>query len=351
MGLLSIVIICKNEEAHIAGCLRSALNAAAEIGDAEIVVVDSASTDRTVEIARSFGVRVLLLRPEWELSPAAGRYIGFHHTQGDLVMFVDADTVIDLDWFHAAIPYFGQMNVAGATGFLDDLDEQGRRLPYVGQRIPQVCELPWLRGIGLYRREALNQVGAFNPYLITEEEAELCFRLRQKGWKLLQLPHDMGCHLRGSAAHAFLLRGLQLGRFPGPGRTLRYAWRAGYGPRFCFERFKQTIAFVAACLMLLLGTVLFLTGYPGAAEVTLAVFVTAIAVIAIKKRSLLGPVNYLAHHSLLLCGLLTGFFTTKVEDPWNYPLNAIEGIRLPKSEAAHRMSLSDAAWSQTKRTT
>lgn len=352
MRLLSIVIISKNEESHIAGCLESALTAAAEIGDTEIVVVDSASTDRTVEIARSFGVRVLSLRPEWEHSPAAGRYVGFHHTQGELVMFVDADTVIDRDWFYAAIPYFQQANVAGATGFLDDVDERGQRLPYVGTRSPQVCALPWLRGIGLYRREALHQVGAFNPYLITEEEAELCFRLRQKGWQLLQIPHDMGCHLRGAASPAFLLRGLRLGRFPGPGRTLRYAWRAGYGPRFCFERFKQTIAFVTACLMLLSGTVLFLTGHPGAAEVSVAMFVTAIAAIAIKKRSLLGPVNYFVHHSLLLCGLITGFFTTHVKDPWDYPLNAIEETSIPilVQEKARMRSLSATA-SPTQRTT
>lgn len=351
MSSLSIVIIARNEETHIAGCLQAALDAAAEVGDAEIVVVDSASTDRTVEIARSFGVRVLLLRPEWELSPAAGRYVGFHHTQGDLVMFVDADTVIDRSWFRAAIPHFQQSNVAGATGFLDDVDERGTRLPYVGQRSPEVCELPWLRGIGLYRREALNQVGAFNPYLITEEEAELCFRLRQKSWKLIQIPHDMGCHLRGASSNAYLLRGLKLGRLPGPGRTLRYAWRAGYGLRFCLERFKQTIAFVVACLMLLLGAVLFLTGHPYAAEATLATLATGIVVIAIKKRSLLGPLDYFAHHFLLLCGLITGIFTTKVEDPWKYPLNVIEEMRVPKPEAVRRLNRSEAAWSQTEQTT
>ena len=349
MSSLSIVIITKNEETHIARCLQSVLDAAAEIGGAEVVVVDSASTDRTVEIAHSFGVRVLSLRPEWELSPAAGRYVGFHHTQSELVMFVDADTVIDRNWFRAAIPYFEQTKVAGATGFLDDVDEQGCPLPYIGTRSQQVHTLPWLRGIGLYRREALNQVGAFNPYLITEEEAELCFRLRQKGWQLLQLPHDMGCHMRGAAAHAFLLRGLRLGRLPGPGRTLRYAWQAGYGPQFCFERFKQTIAFVMACLMLILGTTLFLTGHSYAAEITLATLVTAIVVIAVKKRSLLGPLNYFAHHFLLLCGLLTGFFTTKVEDPSSYPLNAIEEVRLPKLEPARKLRMSQAAvWSQKR---
>src|SRR2546423_15409415 len=101
----------------------------------------------------------------------------------------------------------------------------------------------------------------------------------------------MGCHLRGAASHAFLLRGLRLGRLPGPGRTLRYAWRAGYGPQFGFERFKQTIAFVAACLTLFLGVVLLLDGHPGAAEVTLTMFMAAVAGVPGNKGSLLWAAN------------------------------------------------------------
>ena len=59
MPRLSLIVIAKNEEASIGRCLRSA----AAIAD-EIVVVDGGSTDRTVEIARASGAKVLQ-PPDW----------------------------------------------------------------------------------------------------------------------------------------------------------------------------------------------------------------------------------------------------------------------------------------------
>ena len=79
---VSIVIIGRNEERGIAKCLDAALNAAEQIGGAEILFVDSASTDQTVTVVRSRGVRVLSLKPDWQLSPSAGRYIGSHYAAG-----------------------------------------------------------------------------------------------------------------------------------------------------------------------------------------------------------------------------------------------------------------------------
>lgn len=324
MNSLSVVIIGRNEEAHIAQCLRSVLDAAQEIGGAEIVMVDSASTDRTVEIARSCGVRVLSLNPAGKMTAAAGRFAGFHCTRGELVMFVDGDTVIDRDWFRAAIPYFDQTDVAGLMGYLNDFNEQGQALPFVGQRRAEVCEMPWLRGIGLYRRAAMDEVGTFNPYLTTEEEAELAFRLRHRGFRLLQVPHEMGNHLRGMTAFAFFLRSLDHERLTSIGRTLRYASHEGLGAQLLFQRFRPTLNFVAVILTLVAGSALFLLGHPFMAEITLGLLAATFAAIAIKKRTLVGPLLYYAQHSLILYGLLIGFFTAQVKDPRDYPLDAIE---------------------------
>ncbi len=323
MFSLSVVVISKNEEAYITRSLQSVLAAAEKIGGAEIVVVDSASTDRTVEMARSFGVRVLSLRPEWGLSPAAGRYVGFHHTSGELVMFVDADTVIDREWLQAARRYFALPEVAGVAGYLDDVDEKGQLLPYVGHRSAEVCVVDRLRGIALYRRAAMERAGTFNPYLITEEEAELGFRLRQHGFRLLQVPHPMGRHLRGTSAHTGLLRAWRLGRFKGDGLTLRYGWRAGKSLRFCFDLMRPTIVFLAVCSLLVVGLGLFLAGYEQLGRPMLLLFLGLMVAIAIKRRSLLGPVTYVITHLLILSGLISGAFTTTIKDPQSYPLDVI----------------------------
>ena len=324
MNSLSIVIIGRNEESLIAQCLQSVLTAAEEVGGAEVVMVDSASTDRTVEIARSLNVPVLSLKPEWGMSASAGRYVGFHHTHGESVMFVDADTVIERDWFRAALPYFDQADVAGVMGYLKDFDEQGHELPYVGQRSTQVRDMPWLRGIGLYRRSAMHQAGTFNPYVTTEEEAELAFRLRRHGFRLLQVPHAMGSHLRGASARSFLRRNMHHYRLAPLGRTLRYALSAGVGPQFFFQRFRPTLEFVGTISTLLAGAAFFWLDHRLMAEVILGMDAAVFAAIAIKKRNPMGPLIYCAQHSQILYGLLTGFFTAEVKDPRDYPLDAIE---------------------------
>jgi len=55
---LSVILITKNEQAHIRACLESVAFAD------EIIVVDSGSTDETVEIARSMGANVTVT-PDW----------------------------------------------------------------------------------------------------------------------------------------------------------------------------------------------------------------------------------------------------------------------------------------------
>jgi glycosyltransferase involved in cell wall biosynthesis len=324
MWSLTVIVIGRNEEAYITDCLRSVLVAAAQAGDAEIVYVDSASTDRTAERARVLGVRVISLRPEWELSPSAGRYVGFHHTSGELVMFVDGDTVIEPDWLRNAIPWFDRPEVSGVAGYFEDMDDQGRPLPYVGKYSETVREMRELRGSGLYRRKAMEDVGTFNPYLVTDEEAELGLRLRRGGWKLLHLPFPMGCHLRGAPRLKMMLRAFRLGRIGRIGVTWRYACREGLGFQFCFGHLRLTMMFALACLLLSPGLVLFLSGYSHAAKLFLWPLILGNVAIAIKKRSLLGPLDYVVTHGLAILGLITGSLNARIKDPRDYPLDIIE---------------------------
>ncbi|MCI0393137.1 MAG: glycosyltransferase [Acidobacteria bacterium] len=324
MRSLSVVVIGRNEETYITDCLRSVLTAIAQVGSAEVVYVDSASTDRTVELARALGVRVILLRPEWELSPSAGRYVGFHHTSSELIMFVDGDTVIEPDWLRYAIPWFDRPEVTGVAGFFVDLDDRGRLLPYVGKRSETVCEMGELRGSGLYRRRAMEQVGTFNPYLVTDEEAELGLRLQREGWKLLHLPYPMARHLRSAPRLKMMLRAFRLGRICRIGVTFRYACREGLGFQFCFRHLRLTMIFALACLLLSPGLFLLLTGYSHAAKLFLWPLLLGNVAIAIKKRSLLGPLDYIVTHGLALFGLIAGSLKVQIKDPRDYPLDVIE---------------------------
>jgi hypothetical protein len=176
----------------------------------------------------------------------------------------------------------------------------------------------------MYRRAAMNAAGTFNPFLSEEEEAELAFRLRPQGWLLLHIPHQMGNHLRGATPIAFFLRRLHQRRFVPIGRTVRYVLSTGSGPEFLLERFRPTLNFVAVVWALSVGIVFSLFGHRFVAEVIPAMLAVAFLAIAIKKHTLMGPVLYVAQHSLILYGLIVGFLATKVKDPRDYPLDAIE---------------------------
>jgi GT2 family glycosyltransferase/thioredoxin-like negative regulator of GroEL len=81
---LSLCMIVKDEEEMLPGCLE-----AAAAGVDEIVVVDTGSTDRTVEIAESFGAKVV--RFPWNGSFADARNVSLEHATGDWIVYLDAD--------------------------------------------------------------------------------------------------------------------------------------------------------------------------------------------------------------------------------------------------------------------
>lgn len=102
---IAFVIPAYNEEALIGQCLKAVL---AEVGrsgaDAQIVVVNNASTDRTKQIAESFdGVRVV---DEAQKGLVHARRAGFEATTAELVANIDADTELPKGWITTVLDTF-----------------------------------------------------------------------------------------------------------------------------------------------------------------------------------------------------------------------------------------------------
>ena len=90
-ALLSAALIVRNEERFLEGCLRS-LEGRVD----EIVVVDTGSTDRSREIARDLGARVLA--HEWKDDFAVARNASIAAARGKWILYIDADErVVDFD--------------------------------------------------------------------------------------------------------------------------------------------------------------------------------------------------------------------------------------------------------------
>src|SRR5215831_444030 len=89
---LSVVIITFNEEANIGRTLASVQPLVAD-GKGEIIVVDSGSRDRTVEIAKSYGAKVFI--EEWK-GYAAQKNSAIDKTEWDWILSLDADESLEI---------------------------------------------------------------------------------------------------------------------------------------------------------------------------------------------------------------------------------------------------------------
>jgi glycosyltransferase involved in cell wall biosynthesis len=89
--ILSVVIITHNEEANIGRTLASVQPLVAD-GKGEVIVVDSGSTDRTVEIAKSFGAKIFI--EDWK-GYAAQKNSAIDKASGNWVLSLDADEELE----------------------------------------------------------------------------------------------------------------------------------------------------------------------------------------------------------------------------------------------------------------
>jgi glycosyltransferase involved in cell wall biosynthesis len=106
---LSVVLITHNEEANIGRALASVQPLVAD-GKGEIIVVDSGSTDRTVEIAKPLGAKVFV--EEWK-GYAAQKNSAIDKAGGDWILSLDADEELEPG---LAVEIAMALNVAPAGG-------------------------------------------------------------------------------------------------------------------------------------------------------------------------------------------------------------------------------------------
>jgi tetratricopeptide (TPR) repeat protein len=87
---VSACLITRDEERFLPGCLQSL-----QVFVDEVIVVDTGSVDRTVDIAKDFGC-VLLQRP-WDGDFSAPRNLGLDRATGDWILYIDADEELRVD--------------------------------------------------------------------------------------------------------------------------------------------------------------------------------------------------------------------------------------------------------------
>src|SRR5687768_1992393 len=106
--MLSIVIPTINEEEYLPNLLESIKKQ--NFKDYEIIVADAGSKDKTVEIAQKHGCTIV---PGG--LPAKGRNNGAKAARGELLFFLDADTVLPARFFEKSLYEFNKRNLSIAS--------------------------------------------------------------------------------------------------------------------------------------------------------------------------------------------------------------------------------------------
>ena len=99
--MISFIVPAHNEEAWVGRCVSAIRNGAESVDEPhEIIVVDDASSDATAAIARQQGARVVRVEHR---QIAATRNAGARQAQGDILFFVDADTLTNAAAIQSAV--------------------------------------------------------------------------------------------------------------------------------------------------------------------------------------------------------------------------------------------------------
>ena len=189
---ITIIIPAFNEGNNIAKTIESAL--AASYPKKQVIVVDDGSLDNTLEVARRFEKRGVLVLTQANKGKSAALNNALRHAKGELVATLDADTVIEKDALEKMVGFFDDEKVAAVTSAIKVLQpktilEKFQRLEYL-QIIFIRKVLSLINGVNvtpgplsLFRRKVFDEVGNFDEKSILEDQ-EIALRIQAADYKI-----------------------------------------------------------------------------------------------------------------------------------------------------------------------
>ncbi|WP_267594853.1 mycofactocin biosynthesis glycosyltransferase MftF [Carbonactinospora thermoautotrophica] len=194
----------------------------------EVIVVDDASerADRTEEIGREFGARVI--RRPVQGGPAAARNTGLAHCRTDYVAFVDSDCVPSPNWLVSLLPHFRDPAVAAvaprivadheaADGWLGAYEAVRSPLDLGPAEAPVMprSRVAYVPAAALVvRREAAGD--GFREDMLVGEDVDFVWRLYQSGWTVRYEPRSQVAHTHRTELLAWLARRCDYGSSAAP---------------------------------------------------------------------------------------------------------------------------------------
>lgn len=194
--LLSIVVIGRNEGARLQRCLESVHRMHGLDGEKELIYVDSASTDGSLQIAADLGAMAICLTGGRQCA-ARARNAGLAAARAPFILFLDGDTILNPDFPRLALRTLETDDqVAAVWGNLKEIHPE-RSIYNRTLDLEWICppgETEVCGGNVLMRKAALDAVEGYDSTLIAGEEPELCRRLRARSYRILHIDAPMAGH-------------------------------------------------------------------------------------------------------------------------------------------------------------
>ena len=305
---LSVVIIAENEEDRIRECIESVFAACRGVAAYEVILVDSASTDHTVERASEYPITILRIPEEHAISCGAGRYVGDQVASGELVCHVDGDMTLTETWLPRAIEYLDEhADAAAVEGCLDQSTQT------------EIREVNKVGGVMLYDARALAEVGGFDPYLLGYEDVDVGFQLKSAGYRLVRLPEVSAQHHDEGGTIVEPLRRWRQGYAVAPGQAIRKRAGSPSVLRLLIGRQRYKLGLLA---WLLAG----IAAAPSRLRRRgwLLLSVAAFAAVA-ARLGVADAVNFVAAKAIGLLGIAVGL-GRPTRDPEAYPVASVEVV-------------------------
>jgi hypothetical protein len=222
---VSVIIVNTNELHHLKRCLPSVFRQ--RYPDYEVLVVDNASTDGSIEYVAQEFPQAKIIRNGANLGYAGANNEGFKHASGDYIAILNPDTQVEPNWLRELVVALQADPQAGLATpkilMMDDptrLNTCGNEITFTGltfcrgldQPAEKYNQLEIVSAVSgaafIIKRSVLEQIGGFDEsFFIYYEDTDLSLRAMLAGYTCLYVPSSVVYHqytLRFSPWKCFL---------------------------------------------------------------------------------------------------------------------------------------------------
>lgn len=213
LPFVSVIIPVRNGEGRIERLFESLAGQTYPKNLFEVIVADGRSTDRTAEIAKNFGAKVI---DNHKLVQGAGRNMAVKEARGELVAFSEDDCVVPPDWLRIGVSYLENQEITGVGGptplpesagcfakasnvIFTMASMAGYSVQSEFGRAREAEDLPG--GNAMYRKNVLERFLPIREGLA--EDVDLNLRMRKEKARLLYAPDFMAWHYKRETPGGF----------------------------------------------------------------------------------------------------------------------------------------------------